>query len=152
WTILDSLPGTPVLTTATVTRVHGVTATAAQSALTQLTEYGVLETISIGRARRAYVSLDVLDLITRSERAMTSRVFDTAISPPMRAVPVPRRVWHRRATSCSSRSRAVLRDQMSAPHSLLLRQVLRPVRRRPEPFRPLTPTAPAAPRRSPASP
>src|SRR5699024_449340 len=41
-TILDSLPGTPVLTTATVTRVHGVTATAAQSALTQLTEYGVL--------------------------------------------------------------------------------------------------------------
>src|SRR5699024_6046875 len=47
-TILDSLPGTPVLTTATVTRVHGVTATAAQSALTQLTEYGVLETISIG--------------------------------------------------------------------------------------------------------
>lgn len=92
WTTLDSLPGTPVLTTATVTRVHGVTATAAQSALTQLTEYGVLETISIGRAQRAYVSLDVLDLITRSERAMASRAFDTAISPPMRAVPVPRSV------------------------------------------------------------
>lgn len=92
WAILDSLPGTPVLTTATVTRVHGVTATAAQAALTQLTEYGVLETISIGRAQRAYVSLDVLDLITRSERAMASRAFDTAISPPLRAVPVPRRV------------------------------------------------------------
>ena len=92
WAILDSLPGTPVLTTATVTRVHGVTATAAQAALTQLTEYGVLETISIGRAQRAYVSLDVLDLITRSERAMASRAFDTAISPPQRAVPVPRRV------------------------------------------------------------
>jgi len=89
-TILDTLPGTPVLTTSTVTRVHGVTTTAAQSALAQLTEYGILETISIGRARRAYVSLDILDLLTRSERAMASRDFDTASSPPMRPVPVPR--------------------------------------------------------------
>lgn len=88
--ILDSLPGTPVLTTTTVTRVHGVTMTAAQNALTQLTEYGILETISIGRAQRAYVSLDVLDLLTRSERAMASRDFDTASSPPLRPVPVPR--------------------------------------------------------------
>lgn len=90
-TILDSLPGTPVLTTSTVTRVHGVTATAAQNALAQLTEYGILERISIGRAQRAYVSLDVLDLATRSEQAMASRDFDTASSPPTRAVPAPRR-------------------------------------------------------------
>ena len=89
-TILDSLPGTPVLTTSTVKRVHGVTATAAQSALAQLTEYGILETISIGRAQRAYISLDVLDLITRSERAMASRDFDTMVSPPLRAVPITR--------------------------------------------------------------
>ncbi|MGP9747324.1 Fic family protein [Brachybacterium sp. AOP29-B2-41] len=89
-TILDSLPGTPVLTTSTVTRVHGVTTTAAQNALAQLTEYGILEAISIGRAQRAYMSLDVLDLLTRSERAMASRDFDTASSPPMRPVPVPR--------------------------------------------------------------
>lgn len=90
-TILDSLPGTPVLTTSTVTRVHGVTATAAQNALAQLTEYGILETISIGRAQRAYVSLDVLELVTRSERAMASRDFDTASSPPTRPVPAPRK-------------------------------------------------------------
>ncbi|MDN5901453.1 MAG: Fic family protein [Brachybacterium sp.] len=89
-TILDALPGTPVVTTATVTRMHGVTATAAQNALAQLADYGILETISIGRAQRAYVSLDVLDLITRSERAMASRDFDTASSPPTRPVPVPR--------------------------------------------------------------
>ncbi|MGO1258640.1 MAG: hypothetical protein ACTMII_06795, partial [Brachybacterium sp.] len=60
------------------------------NALAQLTEYGILETISIGRAQRAYMSLDVLDLLTRSERAMASRDFDTASSPPMRPVPVPR--------------------------------------------------------------
>ncbi|MDN5822410.1 MAG: Fic family protein [Brachybacterium sp.] len=89
-TLLDALPGTPVVTTATVTRMHGVTATAAQNALAQLADYGILETISIGRAQRAYVSLDVLDLITRSERAMASRDFDTASSPPTRPVPVPR--------------------------------------------------------------
>lgn len=89
-TILDSLPGTPVLTTSTVTRVHGVTTTAAQNALAQLTEYGILEPLSIGGARRAYVSLDVLDLITRSERAMASRDFDTASAPPTRPVPARR--------------------------------------------------------------
>ncbi|WP_245851225.1 Fic family protein [Brachybacterium vulturis] len=89
-TILDSLPGTPVLTTSTVTRVHDVTTTAAQNALSQLTEYGILEKISIGRAQRAYVSLDVLDLLTRSERAMASRDLDTASSSAMRPVPAPR--------------------------------------------------------------
>jgi Fic family protein len=90
-TILDALPGTPVLTTSTVTRMHGVTATAAQHALAQLSDYGILESISIGRAQRAYVSLDVLALITLSERAMASRDFDTASSPPVRPVPIRRR-------------------------------------------------------------
>ena len=86
--ILDSLPGTPVLTTATATRVHGITSTAAQNALGQLEGYGILEKISIGRGRHAFVSLDVLDLITRTERTMASHDFDTAISPPRRPVPV----------------------------------------------------------------
>lgn len=89
--ILDGLPGTPVLTPATVTRVYEVTPVAAQNALHQLADYGVLETISIGRGRRAYVCLDVLDLVTRSERAMASRSFDTAMSPPTRPVPAPAR-------------------------------------------------------------
>lgn len=51
--IFDALPGTPVLTTSTVTRMHGVTTTAAQHALAQLADYGILEPISIGRAQRA---------------------------------------------------------------------------------------------------
>ena len=85
--ILDGLPGTPVLTAATVTRIHQVTATAAQAALGTLTEYGILETISVGRGRRAFISRDVLELLARSERAMASRDFDTAMSPPIRAVP-----------------------------------------------------------------
>lgn len=85
--ILDGLPGTPVLTVATVTRIHQVTTTAAQAALSALTEYEILETVSIGRGRRAFFSRDVLELLARSERAMASRDFDTAISPPVRAVP-----------------------------------------------------------------
>lgn len=60
-----------------------------EDALAQLTEYGILEAISIGRSQRAYDSLDVLDLLTRSERAMASRDVDTASSPPMRPVPMP---------------------------------------------------------------
>lgn len=85
--ILDTLPGTPVLTAATVARIHGVSSTSAQSALQQLADCGILETTSIGQGRRAFISLDVLDLITHSERAMASRSFDTALSPVVRAVP-----------------------------------------------------------------
>src|SRR5690625_29485 len=85
--ILDGLPGTPVLTVATVTRIHQVTTTAARAALSALTEYEILERASIGRGRRAFISRDVLELLARSERAMASRDFDTAISPPVRVVP-----------------------------------------------------------------
>lgn len=88
WSVLDSLPGTPVLTTTSVVRMHGVTATAATTALQQLERYGVLEKgPSTGAGRRVWVALDVLGLIASSERQMASRDLDTAISPPVRPVP-----------------------------------------------------------------
>lgn len=61
------------------------------TATTELQGRGQRRTGSAGRGTtRAYVSLDVLDLLTRSERAMASSDVDTASSPPMRPVPVPR--------------------------------------------------------------
>lgn len=62
--ILADLPATPVLTTATVTSIHGVSHVAAGRALDELTAAGVLEPKAIGHARRAYIAGDVLELIT----------------------------------------------------------------------------------------
>lgn len=87
--ILADLPSVPLLTAATVQRLHGVSSTAANEALETLTEAGVLR-----RTKRSNVVLhqcdDVLDLVTAAERSLASTAFDTRISPPSR--PVPARV------------------------------------------------------------
>lgn len=85
--ILDDLPSTPVLTSATVERIHQVSAAAASKALTELEAAGILHSRSAGPRTRAYLALDVLDLITRTERQLASTRFDTRVSPPNRAVP-----------------------------------------------------------------
>ena len=84
--ILDGLPGTPVLTQATVARIHDVSQQAAHKALETLREAGVLETASIRRGLRAYVSPDLLSLITSAERTLASTRFDTRLSAPNRPV------------------------------------------------------------------
>lgn len=85
--VLEGLPGTPILTPATVVRMHGTSLSGAASALSELAEYGILSTVSIGRGNRAYMSPDVLNLITVRERALASPAFDTAVSPPSWKVP-----------------------------------------------------------------
>lgn len=84
--VLNSLPGTPALTTATVSRIHGVSQQAALKALETLREAGILETASIGRGRRAYLSNELLDLVTTAERELASTQFDTLPSVPNRPV------------------------------------------------------------------
>lgn len=85
--ILNELPGTPVLTPATVARIHGVSPQAAHTALETLREADVLETASIGRGKRAFLSTDLLNLISVAERRLASTRFDTRLSPPNRQVP-----------------------------------------------------------------
>ncbi|WP_029089389.1 Fic family protein [Brevibacterium album] len=85
--ILRDLPGTPVLTAAAVRRIHGTSEAAALKALETLREAEILSTISIGRGKRAYLSGDVLNLITVTERQLASTRFDTRLSPPIRPVP-----------------------------------------------------------------
>ena len=85
--VLADLPSTPVLTPATVTRIHGVSHPAAVNALSELAAAGILSVRSLGRARKAYLADDVLDLVTRSERRLASTQFDTRVGPPNRVVP-----------------------------------------------------------------
>jgi Fic family protein len=85
--ILHDLPASPVLTTRTVQRVRGVSNVAANKALDELREAGVLEARSVGPRRTAYLAVDVLDLITHTERRLASTRFDTRASTPNRPVP-----------------------------------------------------------------
>lgn len=85
--ILEGLPGAPVLTIATASRIYGVSRTAASRGLETLRAAGILTTESIGAGRRAYTARAVLDTITWAERRLASTRFDTRISAPTRAVP-----------------------------------------------------------------
>ena len=85
--ILEGLPGAPVLTIATASRIYGVSRTAASRGLETLRAAGILTTESIGAGRRAYTARAVLDTITWAERRLASTRFDTRISTPARAVP-----------------------------------------------------------------
>lgn len=84
--VLRDLPGTPVLTNATVQRIHQVSHVAAGRALDELASAGIL----IGRrrgAQRLYQAPEIIDLITSTERRLASTQFDTRLSPPNRPVP-----------------------------------------------------------------
>ena len=85
--ILEGLPGAPVLTIATASRIYGVSRTAASRGLENLRAAGILTTESIGAGRRAYTARAVLDTITWVERRLASTRFDTRICAPARAVP-----------------------------------------------------------------
>ena len=85
--ILEGLPGAPVLTIATASRIYGVSRTASSRGLETLRAAGILTTESIGAGRRAYTARAVLDTITWAERRLASTRFDTRISAPTRAVP-----------------------------------------------------------------
>lgn len=88
--ILRDLPATPVLTSATVQRIHGVSHVAADRALAELATAGIVHQ-SLRRGIRYFQAPDVLDLVTMAERRLASTQFDTRASRLVRPVPaVPR--------------------------------------------------------------
>lgn len=85
--ILADLPSSPVLTSKTVQRIHGVSHVAASRALDELREASILDVRSVGPRTTAYLASEVLDLVTSTERRLASTKFDTRGSPPNRPVP-----------------------------------------------------------------
>ena len=85
--LLGRLPEAPVVTARTLSRILGVSLPAANSALDELTQAGILTTRAIDRGAKAYIAREVLDLVTLSERALASTHFDTRITPPHAGVP-----------------------------------------------------------------
>ena len=84
--ILRDLPATPVLTSATAQRIHEVSHVAADRALAELVDAGIL-TVQERRGTRYFQARDIVDLITYAERRLASTRFDTRVSPPNRQAP-----------------------------------------------------------------
>lgn len=86
--LLQVLPGVPVLTIESASRLTGRSRPRAAEAVARLVEAGILEQRNVGRQRyRVYEARDVLDLFTHLERALASPAGDTRAAPPKRPVP-----------------------------------------------------------------
>ncbi len=85
--LLVQLPEAPVVTARTLAQILDVSFPAANAALDELRQAGILTTKSIERGATAYIAREVLDIITLSERARASTQFDTRVSAPNRVVP-----------------------------------------------------------------
>lgn len=86
--LLRVLPGAPVVTTDTASRLIGRSTVATGAAINRLAEAGILTQRNASRQRyRVFEAADVLDLFTGLERTLASPRGDTATSPPVRSVP-----------------------------------------------------------------
>jgi hypothetical protein len=72
-----------------VQRILRVSFPAAASALEELQQAGILQGRPIERGATAYMSREVLDLITVTERRLAGTQCDTRASQPNRPVPAP---------------------------------------------------------------
>lgn len=84
--IVRDLPATPVITSATVQRIHGVSHVAADRALAELVAAEILHPHE-RRGVRYYQTRDVLDLVTVTERRLASTKFDTLAARPSEPSP-----------------------------------------------------------------
>jgi Fic family protein len=85
--LLHMLPDVPLLTTATVQRVLGVSPGAAYRAVEELAEAQILSRKNLQTGTVGYSAPDIFELLTFTERRMASTRWDTRQSPPVRPVP-----------------------------------------------------------------
>ena len=85
--LIEALPAAPVLTTTTATELVGRSFQAANQAIEQLMEAGILVQVSVGRRNRAFEVHELVDAFTAFERRLASPEGDTLASSPARRVP-----------------------------------------------------------------
>ncbi len=88
--LLDTLPGTPIITTTGAARMLGRSFRAASRAIDVLTQAGVLHQVNVGKRNRAFEARDVIDAFTDLERQLASPTGDTRATAPARPVPARR--------------------------------------------------------------
>jgi Fic family protein len=85
--LLSALPGAPVITVNSAAALIGRSFPAANNAVAQLVDAGILNQLNIGRRNRAYEALEVIAAFTDLERQLASPDSDTITSKPVRRVP-----------------------------------------------------------------
>lgn len=85
--LLTALVGAPVVTVNSASALIGRTYPAANNAVSQIVEAGVLRQVNIGRRNRAYEAPEIIAAFIDLERQLASPEGDTRTSEPMRRVP-----------------------------------------------------------------
>jgi len=85
--LVHALSGAPVVTVNSAAALIGRTYPAANNAVSQLVEAGVLSQVTIGHRNRAYEAPEIITAFTDLERQLASSEGDTRTSAPTRRVP-----------------------------------------------------------------
>jgi Fic family protein len=85
--LISALPGAPVLTVTSASKLIGRTYQATNEAIDRLCAVGVLSQVKVGRRNRAFEAKDVIDAFADLERELASPEGDTRTSEPSRVVP-----------------------------------------------------------------
>ena len=85
--LLETLPGTPILTVGTAAERLGRSFRATNQAVESLVDAGVLRQITVGRRNRAFEAAEVIDAFIDFERQLASAAGNTRVDPPKRPVP-----------------------------------------------------------------
>lgn len=85
--LISSLPGAPVLTVTSASKLIGRTYQATNEAIDKLSAVGVLSQVKVGRRNRAFEARDVIDAFVDLERELASPEGNTRTSNPSRPVP-----------------------------------------------------------------
>jgi Fic family protein len=85
--LLAALPGAPIITVASATKLIGRSYQATNEGIERLRAAGVLSQLRVGRRNRAFEARDAIDAFTDLERQLASPGGDTRSSQPSRAVP-----------------------------------------------------------------
>ncbi len=84
--LIERLAGTPIVDTAAVQEMFGVSHEAARTALLQLEEAGIIRSLSTSRYRRAWAANEVFDMVDAVERRLaTPAAAITVVEPPAKA-------------------------------------------------------------------
>jgi Fic family protein len=93
-TLLQSLPGMPVLTVSGASKLLGRTFAAVNRAIDVLVDAKILTPVKAGHRNRVFEARELIDAFTALERQLASPEGNTRTSAPIR--PVPGRPQHRR--------------------------------------------------------
>lgn len=85
--LISVLVGAPVVTVTSASALIGRTYPAANNAVSQLVEAGILRQVNLGRRNRAYEAPEIIAAFTDLERQVASPEGDTRTSEPVRKVP-----------------------------------------------------------------